>query len=123
VEKPYELPEKLAGSFGLVWEGTSIEKPESSIGNYIQYITHHKLSLYIISGLPVIIPATAGTAPLVEKYKIGLVIHSLYELEARIRAVTEEEYRQMRANMRPLAEKASRGEFLADAVDEIMGKL
>jgi hypothetical protein len=123
VEKPYELPEKLVGSFGLVWEGTSIEKPESSIGHYIQYITHHKLSLYIISGLPVIISVTAGTAPLVEKYKIGLTIHNLYELEAKIKSVTEEEYLQMQANMRPLAEKASKGEFLADAVDEIMGKL
>jgi hypothetical protein len=123
VEKPYELPEKLVGSFGLVWEGSSIEKPESSIGHYIQYITHHKLSLYIISGLPVIISVTAGTAPLVEKYKIGLTIHSLYELEAKINSVTEEEYQQMQANMRPLAEKASKGEFLADAVNEIMGKL
>jgi hypothetical protein len=123
VEKPYELPGKLVGSFGLVWEGSSIEKPESSIGHYIQYITHHKLSLYIISGLPVIISATAGTAPLVEKYKIGLTVHSLYELEATINSVTEEEYLQMQVNMRPLAEKASRGEFLADAVNEIMGKL
>lgn len=123
IEKPYDLPDKLSGAFGLVWEGSSIDKPEGSLGNYIQYITHHKLSLYILSGLPVIIPATAGTAPLVEKYKIGFAVGSLHAIEQKIKNITLEEYRQMRVNMRPLADKIIKGGFLSSAVEEIMKQL
>ena len=51
------------GSFGLIWEGDSIEKPSGSLGRYIQYISHHKLSLYILAKLPIIVAASAATAP------------------------------------------------------------
>ena len=123
VEKPYDLPAKLSGSFGLIWEGNSIERPEGSIGHYIQYITHHKLSLYIISGLPIIIAATAATAVLVEKYRIGVTVKSLYEIEEKIRAISDEDYSQMQVNMQPIAEKISKGSHLSDAINEIMKQL
>ena len=123
VQKPYDLPNKLSGSFGLIWEGNSIEKPEGSIGHYIQYITHHKLSLYIVSGLPVIIAATAGTAPLVEKYKIGVTVKSLFEIEEKIRSISDEDFYQMQINMQPIAEKISNGSYLTNAINEIMEQL
>ena len=123
VEKPYDLPGKLNGSFGLVWEGDSIDKPEGSLGNYIQFITHNKISLYILSGLPIIIPASAGTAPLVESYQIGFAVNNLYEIEEKIQGITIEKYREMQRNLKPIAEKVSTGQFLTDAVNEIMKRL
>jgi hypothetical protein len=123
VEKPYDLPSKLDGSFGLVWEGDSIAASEGSLGNYIQYITHNKISLYIVSGLPIIIPATAGTAPLIEKYQIGFAVSNLYEIEEKIRELSDDHYLQMQANVRLLADKVSQGYFLSTAVDEIMEQL
>lgn len=123
VSKPYELPVKLTGSFGLIWEGNSIERPEGSIGHYIQYITHNKLSLYIVSGLPIIIAATAATAPLVEKYKIGVTVKSLYEVEEKIKGISDQDYQQMQLNMKPLAEQVSKGKHLTHAVNEIMKQI
>jgi hypothetical protein len=120
VEKPYELPGKLKGSFGLVWDGDRIEKPASSLGYYMQYISHHKVSLYILSKLPVIVAATAASAPLIEKYNIGFIINNLYEIEDKIKALSAAEYRQMQLNMQPLAEKIGKGECLSNAIDEIM---
>ncbi|HEY6505916.1 MAG TPA: hypothetical protein VIZ28_18205, partial [Chitinophagaceae bacterium] len=120
IEKPYELPAKLEGSFGLVWDGDSIDKPGGSLGEYMQYISHHKLSLYIISGLPLIVPATAASAPLVEKYKIGFSVNSLFEIEGKIKNLSPAEYRQMQVNMQPLAEKISKGECLGEAIDDIL---
>ncbi len=120
LEKPYALPGKLKGSFGLVWDGDSIEKPAGSLGNYMQYISHHKVSLYIVSGLPLIVPASAGTAPLVEKYKIGIVINSLFEIESRIGMVSEEEYFEMKKNMQPLAEKISSGGCIKEALQKLL---
>lgn len=123
IEKPYDLPVKLIGSFGLLWDGDSINEPGGSLGDYMQYISHHKISLYILGGLPVIVPATAGTAPLVERYKIGFTINSLYEIEDKIRKITNEEYQQMKKNMQPLAEKISKGGCIKEALQKLMPEI
>jgi hypothetical protein len=120
VEKPYELPGKLKGSFGLLWDGDSIEEPAGNLGNYMQYISHHKLSLYVLSKLPIIAPVTAASAPLIGKYNIGFTVNSLYEIEDKIKNLSAAEYRQMQLNMHPLSEKISKGECLSNAIDEIM---
>lgn len=120
VEKPYELPAKLRGSFGLLWDGDSIDKPAGSLGDYMQYISHHKLSLYIISKLPVIVPESGAAAALVKKYNIGFTINSLYDIEEKVKALSPDEYRQMQNNMQPLAKKISEGECLGGAVDELL---
>jgi hypothetical protein len=120
MEEPHTLPVKLEGSFGLIWEGDSIDIPSGSLGHYIEYISHHKLSLYILAGLPVIVAASAASASLIEEYKIGFTIESLYEIKERIKAVSETNYREMRANMEPLANKISKGDFLKNALDELM---
>ncbi|HKZ67652.1 MAG TPA: hypothetical protein VJ111_14900 [Chitinophagaceae bacterium] len=120
VERPYDLPQKLQGSFGLLWDGSSIDEPGGSLGDYMQYISHHKLSLYILSGLPVIVPAISGTAGLVKEYKIGITIKSLYEIEDKIKSITNDEYQQMKKNMQPLAEKISTGGCIKEALQKIM---
>lgn len=116
VEKPHALPAKLPGSFGLVWDGESIEKPAGSLGDYMQYISHHKLSLYILAGLPLIVPSTGAAALLVRKYGIGIIVDSLYELEERLGMVTVGEYEDMRRAMNPLAVRISGGKNLLDAL-------
>jgi hypothetical protein len=123
VEKPYDLPAKLTGSFGLLWDGDAIDKPGGSLGHYMQYISHHKLSLYILSKLPIIVPAAAASAPLIEKYKIGFAIENLYEIENKIKEISPDEFQQMQVNMHPLAEKISRGECLGTALDKMMKSL
>lgn len=119
IERPYDLPLKLKGAFGLLWDGETIEKPGGSLGDYMQYISHHKLSLYIISRLPVIVPAPAASAPLIEKYKIGFAINSLYEIEDKIRSMSRQDYLQMQDNMVELARKISKGGCLREAMGKI----
>ncbi len=117
---PYLLPATLEGSFGLVWDGNDIDNPRDSLGNYMRYISHHKLSLYILSGLPVITWSQAGSASLVDRYKIGITINSLFELESVINKISEDEYRQMTANTNQLAMQISNGQRLENAIDELM---
>ena len=116
---PHELPEKLVGSFGLVWDGDSVEQPSASLGHYMQYITHHKVSLYILSGLPIIIAASAGAAPLVLKYGIGVTVNSLFDIESAINKITEDDYKKMRENMKPIAERISSGAGLSKALADL----
>jgi hypothetical protein len=117
---PYDLPAKIEGCFGLVWDGDCIDKPGGSLGDYMLYISHHKLSLYILSGLPLIVPETAASARIVKKYFIGITINSLHEIEDRINDVSAGQYQQMRKNMKPLAEKISKGNCLGNALKELM---
>lgn len=120
VAEPYQMPAVVQGSFGLVWDGDSVDLPGGSLGEYMRYISHHKLSLYILSGLPLIVSEIAASASLVKKYKIGIVIHSLYEINDAIEKISEEDYKQMRKNIKSLAEKISTGGQLSTAITQLM---
>lgn len=117
--EPYSLPAVLDNSFGLIWDGDSIEGSKGSLGNYMQYISHHKLSLYVLSGLPVITASWAASVDIVEKYRIGFAVNSMLEIEERINAITDEEYAEMAANARKLAPRIAKGENLARALVEL----
>ena len=120
VDDPYGLPQKLKGSFGLLWDGTSIQGMDGSIGRYMKYISHHKLSLYILSGLPIIVPSASAGEYLVKKYKIGVAVNNMSDIKETIDAISEEEYQQMRKNMQPLAKKISTGGCLKDALQRLL---
>lgn len=120
---PYQLPSKLKGSFGLLWDDACIDKPCGHYGAYMPYISHHKLSLYILSGLPLIVPAIAGSAPLVEKYGIGFAINSLYEIPQKISSLTDAEFIQMQENMKPLANEISTGKRLKGALTRLIPQI
>lgn len=117
---PAQLPQRLQGSFGLVWDGDSAKGAEGALGRYMQYISHHKLSLYILAGMPVIVSAEAASAILVEKYGIGLIIDSLEELPAQLKKLSEESFSVMRKNMEPLARRISSGQNLRRALEQLL---
>lgn len=121
--EPYALPARLEGAYGLVWDGDSISGCAGPLGAYMAWISHHKLSLYLIAGLPVITAGWAASAPLVEKYGIGFTVNSLHEIPARIAAIGEKDYRQMVQNSRSWAKRISQGKCLGDALDKIEERL
>ena len=55
---PEQLPTALQGTFGLVWDGNTIDTCGGKTGEYLRYNNPHKLSLYMAAG----IPAPAGSA-------------------------------------------------------------
>ena len=113
---PNELPKKLEGSFGLVWDGNSIE----TCDEYLQYNNPHKLSLYLAAGMPVIVWQQSAAATLVLEKNIGFAVHSLAELGDRIKNISAEEYNLMKQNIEPLRQKIINGAFLKRAVAEIL---
>ncbi|WP_303162385.1 hypothetical protein [Ruminococcus champanellensis] len=112
-----ELPEKLDCDFGLVWDGISAETCAGHVGEYLKYNNPHKTSLYLSSGIPVIVWNQAAIADFVTKNKVGITVGSLYDAEAAIQAVSAEEYKQMCANARKLAERLRTGYFFYKALD------
>lgn len=123
VVEPYSLPQVLEGAFGLVWDGEGVAEPEGSMGHYMQYISHHKTSLYILCRMPLIVYEEAGTAGLIKRYGIGFTIRSLFEIEEKLKALSATEYRQMCDNTVALAKKISTGGCSGSAVHSILEKM
>jgi hypothetical protein len=117
--EPFALPGKLQGSFGLVWDGESAHGLKGVFGNYARYISPHKLSLYIISGLPVICHKESAAAQLVNKYQVGLTVNSLDEVKEKIGGLSDGAYQKMQKNCLDLAERISQGKCLESALKEL----
>ena len=120
---PYSLPDMVEGSFGLVWDGDGLEQPSGSLGNYMQYISHHKLSLYIVCKMPVIVHEKAGSAQLVKKFNIGFTVKSLFEIEQKINGLSEMEYDSMVQNTYDLARHITSGNNLQKALIDLLLKI
>lgn len=115
---PEKIPEVLEGSFGLVWDGSEIESCTGITGKYLRYNNPHKLSLYIISQLPIVIWEKAAMADFIKKEKIGIVVKSLEEIEHKINNLSDEEYRNMLSNINKISQNLKEGYYIKKAVQE-----
>lgn len=123
IVEPYLLPGIIRGSFGLVWDGDSIDGLSGTFGKYMVYNSPHKLSLYILTGMPIIVNTSSAAAALVKKYGIGFAIDSLYDLEKTITAMPEEDYRQMVNKTKEIAALISNGGMLEKAIAELSAEV
>lgn len=85
----------LRGSWGLIWDGESIDTCAGTRGEYLRIIAPHKFSLYIAAGIPVIVWKRSAMAKIVIERRIGLAVSSLYDLEQTISRVSEKQYHDM----------------------------
>ena len=117
--EPYALPAKLKASYGLVWYGNSLDEVGGSIGPYLSIITPHKASLYLLCGIPLIVPEHTAVADLVQQYKLGIVIANLHEIQAAMDAVSPEEYTSMCNHARSVATSVATGQGFRLALQEV----
>ena len=117
---PEELPQHLTQNFGLVWHGTSADTCNGTFGKYLRYNNPHKTSLYLSSGLPVIIWDQAALADFVKENGVGITISSLNDLDAKLSAISAEEYQQMHDNVKKIAEKMRSGYYVTTAVQKLV---
>ena len=117
--KPDELPGKLEGSFGLVWDGTEVERCAGNAGEYIRYNNPHKCSLFLASNMPVIIWEEAALAPFIRENGLGITVKSLLDIGKAIEQLTEEEYAQICKNVCEMGKKLRNGQFTERAFRKI----
>lgn len=117
---PDEMPEMVSScSWGLVWEGDSIETCSGRWGEYSSFCNHHKAGLYLASGLPIIVWSGGGAARFVKHYECGIVIDSLNQLAEILSSVSEDDYSRIKSRIAPVQEKIRRGGFFLDALERI----
>lgn len=106
------------GDYGVVWYGSSLDEGAGPLGDYLQYNAPHKTSLYLRSGLPVIIWEKAGLAPIIRELGIGITVDSLHSIGDILRHVTPDQYAEMRRRVAEVAEKLAAGHFISKALAE-----
>lgn len=120
---PDQLPSQLKQGFGLVWDGDSLEECSGPFGNYLRYNNPHKLSLYIASGLPVIVWSQAALAGFVQEQGIGLVVSDLHELLQNFAQLSQVSYQSFAQNSLRLSQELRLGHYTKQAVDEAVARL
>lgn len=114
---PDELPARLEGGWGLVWDGDSIETCGNGPGHYLKYNNPHKASLYLCAGIPLIVWSGSALADFVRTKGVGLTIDSLRDLRKIIDGVSEAQYQSMCANACAQAKLLRAGCYSRKAVE------
>ena len=112
-----ELPNKIEGNIGLVWDGNFDESDEyETYKNYTRYNNPHKLSCYIAAGLPVIVWRKSAVADFVKKYNIGYTISNIYD----INNLNFQDYEEKKKNVEELSNKVREGYFTKKVIKKIL---
>ncbi|EHJ52651.1 sugar transferase [Streptococcus macacae] len=109
---PDELPFHLSGSFGLVWDGPSADTCTGMFGDYLRFNNSHKASLYLASGLPVIVWSESALADFVKKNHCGISVSSLFELDEKMRQLSEKDYQVLLQGAKKIGQSIRAGLFL-----------
>ncbi len=116
---PEQLPSVLKGGFGLVWDGTSAKTCDGVLGEYLRYNNPHKTSLYLASGIPVIIWDKAALADFVKQNCCGITVESLYDIPKTLDSLSESEYKKMCDCTAVIGKRLRDGYYTKKAVGEI----
>lgn len=116
---PDEMPNKIDGNLGLVWDGNFDESDEEkSYKNYTRFNNPHKLSCYIASGMPVIVWKKSAIADFVRENNIGYEISNLYD----INKLDFSDYDVKKKNVEKLEQRVRKGYFTQSALSKILKK-
>lgn len=115
--KPDELPGVLKGSFGLVWDGPTGDGCKGVFGEYLKYNNPHKASLYLASGIPIIVWNESALADFVNKHVCGICVESLYDLGSALKLLKETNYMEMRSKAAAVGKRLRGGEYTKKAIE------
>ncbi|MBQ2954571.1 MAG: glycosyltransferase [Clostridia bacterium] len=116
---PEVLPARLEGSFGVVWDGSSISTGRGAYGAYMMLNAPHKLSLYLAAGMPVVVWSRSAEADWVLSAGVGLAVESLADLPRVISALTPQAYEAMVQAARREGMALRNGQRLLAALEQL----
>lgn len=111
-----KLIENIEGSWGLVWDGDSLDTCTGTVGEYMRFNNPHKVSMCIVSERPIVIWKESAMARYIEKHQIGITIGSLSELPDILSSISEDVYLKFVGNIRKQKEILVKGLSLKNAL-------
>ena len=120
---PNQVPFALEAKFGLIWDGDSLMSCNGKIGEYLMYNNPHKLSLYIASGLPVIVWKKSAIAKFVSSNNVGIAVDNILEIKEKINNISVGEYHVMRDNVTNIQKCICKGYYTKMAIKKAFSVL
>ena len=115
---PEELPNLIGDcNFGLVWDGNEVNECSGMMGRYLQYNAPYKLSLYLSSGLPLIIWSKMGIANYLNKRGVAISLDSLNDLGNRLNNISDSEYKSLSNSAIKIGHELRKGKMGLDALN------
>ena len=90
----------IEGSWGLVWDGDSIDTCDGIYGTYLRINSPHKLSLYIVSLLPIIIWEESALAGYVVEKGLGFTIKTINDIPNLLSKISSDDYKRLLENVK-----------------------
>ncbi|KRL41195.1 sugar transferase [Liquorilactobacillus nagelii] len=115
-----QLPKYLKTNFGLVWNGDSLTRCDGDFGEYMKYNMPHKTSLYLSSGIPVIVWKKAAAAKFIEVNQVGLAVADLNELDQVLTKIDQQQYQSYKQNALKIGKLLRNGSFIKKAIRNLM---
>lgn len=114
-----EITKHLSQNFGLIWDGPSYKTCQGSFGKYLLYNNPHKTSLYLSSGIPVIIWDQAALADFITANRVGITVSNLAKLDEKLSHISIKEYNEMKNNAVKVAQKLRSGYYTKQVIEKI----
>lgn len=112
--QPDVVAENLPSGFGLAWD-TNTGIYENS-ENYAKYNSPHKVSLYLASGLPVIVKKGTAVASIVNAYHLGITVELFESIPDVIDNLTKQELSYMLEQVNQFRKLLTSGYFTKRAI-------
>ena len=110
----------IKGDLGLVWDGNFDESDENlTFKRYTKYNNPHKLSLYMVCGIPVVVWKKSAIADFVKKYNVGYTISNVYD----INNLKFDDYEEKVINARKIGSKLKNGYYTKKVINEILDRI
>lgn len=117
---PEELVCSVEGSFGLVWDGPSIETCEGAYGSYLKVNNPHKASMYLAAGMPVIVWRGAALAGLIGRETAGICVECIGDIRDLAASLTDADYEALRSGALAMSSRLRNGYYTSRAVGQAL---
>ena len=114
---PDVLPDVIDGNYGLIWNYTQQDPSETDCYELLN--NPHKLSMYIVAGLPVITWRKSAAGKFIDQEGIGITVNRFDEIFDKIKQTTPQQYNEMVDNCLLLRRQFVNGEFIKKALSQI----
>lgn len=102
----------IEGNWGLVWDGDRIDTCHGKLGEYLQFNSSYKMSLYLAACKPLIIWEKSSLKEFVTTKHLGIAVKSLYDIDKTLACLTDKEKELIKANVELCSQKLRAGFFL-----------
>lgn len=89
----------------------------------MKYNNPHKASLYLSSGIPVVIWRKAALSKFIEENNLGIAVDSLTELDEVLSKMSLSKYENLLKNVRDVSQKLKKGFFIEKAIQNLENKV